>query len=371
MKLRLFIILTVFFIALKVHSAYTEEITGKQPALKLSDKTTGFPVLKNLFDNRFFNNNNLITQYIPLSDIDKNNFPMDGNLKLTSELIKSKDIDSASFIIFFSTSIKQNILLSWDVPADNKGCQKTSIRTFVDFARNAGNSTVPEAFIRTQALGGLIESMDVKFKDNNLNTEIDRYNITVRTGFSNTHRFFRTLTELCFLNSIGMANYWINKEANMEDWRYKYSWKDAKRRFSDGWSYDTNAFRTNTLYHFYSGAVYYNTARSNDYGILASTAWAFTSSFIWENIGEWREKTSANDMIFTTMGGMLLGEALRQSSIYVERCLDYSVYGSILACFLDPMRIINRALDRSFSSSYKVSIVFVNPAAQAIMEKNR
>jgi hypothetical protein len=73
-------------------------------------------------------------------------------------------------------------------------------------------------------------------------------------------------------------------------------------------------------------------------------------------------------MFITGMGGALAGEALRQSSIYVEQCMPNSVYGTIISFLLDPMRIINRALDRSLDGDYKVSIVFINPAAQAVIE---
>jgi hypothetical protein len=371
MKLRFVIILVMIFIATGVSSVFSAEITKQKPALMLSDVSTDFPILKNLFVNGFFKNNIFTCQFVLEPGMNDQDFSDGKDLRLISESKKSKDMDLVLFNIFFYNSIKQKILISWEVPADKKRLQKASIQTIVELSINAVNSTITEALVQDSSFFGLVNSMDVKYKDNGNNTEIDGYDLYMRTGFSNTHRFFRTFAELCVINSIGVANYWINKEANMEDWRYKYTWEDAKRRFRDGWSYDTNAFRTNTLYHFYSGAIYYSTARSNDYGIPASAAWAFAGSFIWENFGEWREKTSANDMLFTSFGGVMLGEALRQSSIYVERCLDYSVYGSILAFVLDPMRVINRALDRSFSSSYKVNIIFVNPATQAIMEKSR
>ncbi len=278
-----------------------------------------------------------------------------------------KVLNMFRLIFILSDSLKQNIMLAWDIPRKDSFRQKQSIRNMLDFAYNAHVSSVPDALINTAGFSNTIEKLEVNYSDAN-ETEVVGYDLNIRTGFSPTHRFVRALSELTLLTGVGMANYWINRDANMEDWRYKYRWEDVWPRFRDGWSFDTNAFRTNTIYHIYSGAIYYQIGRSNDYGVLASTAWAFTGSLIWEYIGEWRERTSANDMFITGMGGALAGEALRQSSIYVEQCMPNSVYGTIFSFLLDPMRIINRALDRCLDGDYKVSIVFINPAAQAVIE---
>jgi hypothetical protein len=238
----------------------------------------------------------------------------------------------------------------------------------LDFSYNVYNYGVPEAIINTTEFSNDLEKVEVNYSDSD-KTKVTDYSLTVRTRFSPTHRFIRTLSELGLLTGVGMANYWINKDANMEDWRYKYTWEDVGRRFRDGWSFDTNAFRTNTIYHIYSGAIYYQIGRSNDYGILASTAWAFTGSLIWEYIGEWRERTSGNDMFITGICGAIAGEAFRQSSIYVEQCMPKSIYGTVFSFLLDPMRIINRSLDRAFDGHYNVRIMFMNPAVQSLIEK--
>ncbi len=182
------------------------------------------------------------------------------------------------------------------------------------------------------------------------------------SGPSSTVRFWRTLGEITFINGIGVANYWINKNANIEDWRYKPNFKDAKRKILDGWYFDQNAFRTNTLYHFYGGALYYQTGRSNGYGIPASVIWACTGSFIWEYIGEFREQVSANDMIYTTMGGALLGEAFRTTSIYLEAKMPPGIISYFLVILLDPMRILNRAVDRCLYKDININVNFMNPA---------
>jgi hypothetical protein len=266
-------------------------------------------------------------------------------------------------------SLKQNIMIEWEVPRDNDYLLNKSLEHMINIAKSTHESTMANALTGTDDFSNSIMDMSVWYRDDDKGgTSAGGYKFTYDEGFSPTHRFVRTLLELTLLNSVGVANYWINRDANMEDWRYKYRWEDVGPRFHDGWSFDTNAFRTNSLYHFYAGAVYYQTARSNEYGILASTAWSFAGSLIWEYIGEWREQTSGNDMIFTPLGGSLLGEAFCQSGIYIEHCMPHSIYGRIFACLLDPARIVNRALDRWLNGSFKVNIVFMNPAAQAVMD---
>jgi hypothetical protein len=360
-------LLLIIFTACAAYSFAEEK--RQQPVLILSDNRTEFSVLKSLFDSGFFAGNNYNIQYVPI-EAGSGKKDLSDNFFLTSGLKDAENVEYASFNFFLSDSLKQNLKITWDIPRQDPSRQQQSIRNMIDFAYNVYFSSVPDALINTAGLSNAIEKLDVNYSEVNI-TGITGYDINIHTGFSPTHRFVRALSELTLLAGVGMANYWINKDANMEDWRYKYRWKDVWPRFRDGWSYDSNAFRTNTIYHIYAGAIYYQIGRSNDYGILASTAWAFAGSLIWEYIGEWREQTSANDIYITGIGGALAGEALRQSGIYIEQCLPNSVYGTVLSFLLDPMRIINRALDRCFDGHYKVSIVFMNPAVQAIIEKNK
>ena len=73
-------------------------------------------------------------------------------------------------------------------------------------------------------------------------------------------------------------------------------------------------------------------------------------------------------MIFTTTGGVLLGEVFRQCSIYLETRFDNSILGNILVFVVDPMRIINRKIDQYSISNFKVKIQFLHPG-QIAFEK--
>ena len=345
--------------------AYSEALPEKPDVLLLQDRTQNYPVLKGLFDDGFFAEDNLNVSYIPFTAKETGR---GSDFLLTSALINSGGNENALFSLAVTDSLNQNLTIEWEATEDGGRLQSISLQGMINLAKGIRESSVPDAMVGTKGIAEMVTDMNVWYLDEKDETSIGGYNITFDTGFSPAHRFARTLIEITLMNSIGVANYWINKDDNMEDWRYKYRWKDVGPRLLDGWSYDTNAFRTNSIYHFYAGAIYYQAARSNEYGFLASTAWSFAGSFIWEYIGEWREQTSANDMVFTPFGGSLLGEALYQSSIYIENCMPHSVYGKIFACLLDPMRILNRGIDSCFNNSFKVKIVFVNPAVQALMD---
>ncbi|MCU0821122.1 MAG: DUF3943 domain-containing protein [Spirochaetes bacterium] len=366
-KLMLAAAVSIFFFCANI--VYSAEPVKKQDRLILEDGVGSYPVLKNLFDDGFFAADNLSAVYMPLAEKETSS----GNDFLLKSALKTSEKEQISaFSMALTDSLGRAIAMEWETPSDSGTLQETSLRRMISLGQGIRKSTVTEAMTETEGIPEMVSEMNVWYSGSGNETAVGGYNVTFNRGFSSTHRFVRTFVEITLLNSIGVANYWINKDDNMEDWLYKYRWKDVGPRFLDGWSYDQNAFRTNTLYHFYAGAVYYQAARSNEYGFLASTAWSFFGGLFWEYIGEWREQTSANDMVFTPFGGSLMGEAFYQASVYIENSMPKSPYGKIFACLLDPMRFINRGLDLCFNDSFRVRIVFVNPAVQTLMDiKNR
>jgi hypothetical protein len=345
--------------------AYSDN-AGKMPsAINLVDRDQKHPVLRELHADGFFNFHGITPRQL---SGDNKTILVPGTITLTADTKTIREESFYSFNLLAYDSLNQSISMNWDVPIDNSHMQSVSLQAMISLANQGRETYLANAFIDTPGVTDRITDISVSYRDDGPETVVSGYEFTCNSGISPTHRFFRTLGELMLMNGIGVANYWINRDANMEDWRYKYRWEDVGPRFLDGWSLDTNAYRTNTLYHLYSGAIYYQIARSNDYGVIASTVWSFFGSFFWEYAGEWREQTSGNDMFITPFGGAITGEALRQTSIYIERCLPHSVYGTIVAFLLDPMRIVNRKLDRWMDGSFKVNIVISNPA-QSIIEK--
>lgn len=341
--------------------------------VNIYDINNNFPILKKIYDFGFFN-------------IDKYNvkFPESNNRKISFDgIFLESDIGSFdnteyAFFKLIPECYNQNLIFKWKIPreeAENK-LLNGSFNKLLDLSIETGQKDINEVIFNNIATGNIIavepvyETDEPVYKNDVKNNEINGYNIKIKSRPSQTHRFFRTLGELFIVNSFGVINYWVNKDENMEDWEYKPTRAGLKKKIMDGWSLDTNAFRTNTLYHIYAGNIYFQTGRSNEYGFLASVAWAFTGSLIWEYIGEFREQVSTNDMIFTTMGGALVGESFRQTSIFIEKNVENKVIRYFFMTLLDPMRIINRTIDRCFYDDIDVSIIFVNPAISVLQHSD-
>ena len=112
------------------------------------------------------------------------------------------------------------------------------------------------------------------------------------------------------LMAYSQTRYWLEYSKFVEDWQYRFTWKDqSKRWFSlDAWRFDSNAFSTNWT-HALSGALYYNMARTHHLKALPSALFAVAGAAYWELVAEWREVVSVNDLVVTSVGGIALGEA--------------------------------------------------------------
>jgi hypothetical protein len=99
----------------------------------------------------------------------------------------------------------------------------------------------------------------------------------------------------------------------------RVSLESIGNNLAGGWSWDTDDFNTNLVLHPYQGSVYVTAARSAGYGFWGASAFAFGGSLLWKWAGE-NTKPSYNDMITTTAGGAILGEALfRISRLVFDR----------------------------------------------------
>ncbi len=352
--------------------AHSESKNNNVTDISLYDIQVNFPILRDLYKSGYFS----IDKYnINLMNDGENELNLNlKGIELVSNIKNDNGRDDAIFNLYTKNSY-QTIKFTWDVPLEDAEdiFYHKPVDKLLDLAIEAKEKDINE-LICEDVSRGFIQIVSQVTNGGNEETEktekndTDTYDIKISSGPSSRHRFFRTLGELVFLNSFGVVNYWINKHENMEDWEYKPDREGFEKKITDGWSLDTNAFRTNTIYHIYSGAVYYQAGRSNEYGFLASVAWAFTGSLIWEYIGEFREQVSTNDMIFTTMGGAVCGEALRQASLYFEDVLPAGFFRYFVITLLDPMRIINRAIDRYCFNDIEVRMTIINPVQAMIFK---
>lgn len=123
------------------------------------------------------------------------------------------------------------------------------------------------------------------------------------------HPYIRTTLETTAILAAGIAWYW--RHPSYSDWDLRFDWKSWKSKlFSDrDIVFDDNRFDTNAVAHPIAGSFYYQVARGNGFGVAASFLSSFAASTAWEYLVEFNEKPSTNDLIFTPMGGLVIGEA--------------------------------------------------------------
>jgi len=154
----------------------------------------------------------------------------------------------------------------------------------------------------------------------------------------------RALLEMGTFISLSAASYWSKYASFVEDWQFKLTWHDQARKWftSEGHRLDSNNMRLNWT-HGPAGGIYYSLARSNGLGTGSSFLFSAGGSFLWEYVVEWREISSINDHVFTSVGGMAIGEPLFQVSSYFR---NRPGAANRIATFLtNPFVALNDALD--------------------------
>ncbi|MEO6602270.1 MAG: DUF3943 domain-containing protein [Polyangiaceae bacterium] len=151
-------------------------------------------------------------------------------------------------------------------------------------------------------------------------------------------RYLRVALEELAIFGGGLLQYQYDKKSNARDWQFKYNWPSLRDRLEGkAYSFDSNGFDTNFLFHPISGTLYYSAARSNHLNPFEAFAVAFTTSFLWEFFGEFQEKPSINDIVVTPLTGMAWGETtLQLGSFFLRACPSTAneVLGSVLAPFV-------------------------------------
>lgn len=155
----------------------------------------------------------------------------------------------------------------------------------------------------------------------------------------------RALLESAALITGSTIDYWRHYAHFQDDWQFKFTWKDQKRRFftAESPKFDSNAFWFNWT-HAASGAAYYNMARTNGLNSRVSLLFSFGLSTLWETACEWREIISTNDMIFTSFGGPAIGEPLYQISSFFSH--KSGIFNQLLSAVFDPFLPANNWFDR-------------------------
>lgn len=154
----------------------------------------------------------------------------------------------------------------------------------------------------------------------------------------------RAFLEIGINLALSAANYWRKYTSFIEDWQFTLTWKDQKRKFftSEGLRLDSNNMRLNWT-HAWSGALYYNWARSNRLSPFVSFLFSSGGSLFWEYIAEWREISSINDHVFTWAGGPAIGEPMFQIADHFRS--RPGLANRVACLLLNPPLAINDFLD--------------------------
>ena len=139
--------------------------------------------------------------------------------------------------------------------------------------------------------------------------------------------------------------------------------KTWKNNLKYGWEWDNDRFGINFIGHPYSGALSFNSARSNGYNYYQSYAFAAAGSFMWEYFGE-NTRPSYNDIINTSISGAFLGEIMYRlsSNILDDRTRGRErVFREIAAGLIDPKRGLNRLLQGKSFRITKKEVYEKNP----------
>src|SRR5690606_24844564 len=101
------------------------------------------------------------------------------------------------------------------------------------------------------------------------------------------------------------------------------------------------------LLHPGAGALVYGLARVNGLSVPMAVVYSAAASLTWEFLLEWREQASINDLVFTIVGGVPLGEFFVKLGDYTNSAPGGGALGHrIAARTLGLPRFVHDAIDR-------------------------
>lgn len=120
----------------------------------------------------------------------------------------------------------------------------------------------------------------------------------------------------------------------------KISPESIKDNLTHCWVWDQDEFVVNQLGHPYQGSFYFAAGRANNFNFYESLGYTMLGSVTWEYFAE-TERQSVNDLICTTFGGAMLGEAFHR--LYIEAAGAKSIFAFVVS----PMDAVNSLITKS------------------------
>ena len=124
----------------------------------------------------------------------------------------------------------------------------------------------------------------------------------------------------------------------------RISWESVRANIRTGFEFDNDKFPTNQLGHSFGGSFYFNAARSNGFTFAESALFTLAGTVLWEIAAE-TQGPSRNDLLNTTLGGTVTGEACHRLA---QALLDDRSRGAerigreALAGIVDPVQFLTR-----------------------------
>ncbi|MCM3877430.1 MAG: DUF3943 domain-containing protein [Thermoanaerobaculia bacterium] len=153
-------------------------------------------------------------------------------------------------------------------------------------------------------------------------------------------RFWMAAGELLGLEGVALA---FNRYVADESYA-RVSWESVRSNLRTGFAFDDDKFTTNQLGHSWGGGFYFNAPRTNGLSFWESVPFVLAGSALWEMVAE-IQGPSFNDLVNTTLGGAVSGEAAYRLS---QMVLDDRARGGArvlretVAAVLNPAQLITR-----------------------------
>lgn len=211
-------------------------------------------------------------------------------------------------------------------------------------------------FLQFLVFTALVYGQDIEF----INSEEDslKYHSEIST-YSKKSSIFLPVSEIIGMNGgLSLFNRYVSQEKFA-----RISFSSVANNFKKGFVWDNDFFVVNQFAHPYHGNIYFNSARSNGYSFWESVPFTFGGSLMWEMCME-TDPPQTNDLVSTTMGGVMLGEITYRLSSLI---LDESKRGfertsrEILSAVINPARGFNRLISGDISRHTRYNINDVHP----------
>ncbi len=115
--------------------------------------------------------------------------------------------------------------------------------------------------------------------------------------------------------SVNVAMWGFNRAYRKQEWT-RVSPASWWQNLKGGWEWDNNDGLTNNFHHPYHGSIYFNLARANGLSFWTAAPATVGGSLMWEIMME-AQPPSINDLLTTSLMGVVLGEATRRLSLLV------------------------------------------------------